>query len=202
MILDADLASLYGVTTRRLKEQVRRNPGRFPADFAFPLTAAEKSEVVAICDHLHNLRFSKGLPLAFTEHGAIMAASVLNSDRAVAMSVHVVRAFLRLREMLASHRGLAEKLTELERRVGDHDESLRSLVEALRGLLDPRPVPDQPRIGFKPEWRRDCADSHHFFPSASAATSARSWSGSASGVKKGIQVSEAWRSAFDGPLRT
>jgi hypothetical protein len=94
VMLDADLAELYDVTTKRLNEQVKRNRGRFPADFMFQLTAKEKTEVVANCDHLSKLKFSPVLPNAFTEHGAIMVASVLNTPRAIQTSVLVVRAFV------------------------------------------------------------------------------------------------------------
>jgi hypothetical protein len=147
VILDADLAALYGATTSRLNEQVRRNRDRFPADFVLRLTAREKSEVIAICDHLRNLRFSKGLPLAFTEHGAIMAAGVLNTPRAVQMSVFVVRAFVRLRRLLVAHEELAVKVAELERTVGSHDETLRTLVGTIRRLLEP-PSASPGKIGF------------------------------------------------------
>ena len=154
VILDADLAILYGTTTSRLNEQVRRNRLRFPVDFAFPLTREERSEVIANCDHLRKLRYSKTLPLAFTEHGAIMAANVLNTERAVIMSVHVVRAFVRLREMLTANGELAVKLAELERRVGNHDTKIRTLVAAVRALIGPPPgdpaVDPVPRIGFAP----------------------------------------------------
>src|ERR1700710_3080092 len=112
VLLDADLADLYGATTKRLNEQVRRNRDRFPADFMFQLKAEEKSEVVANCDHLARLKFSPSLPLAFTEHGAIMAANVWSPPRAIAASVMVVRAFVRLRQMLASHADLARKLED------------------------------------------------------------------------------------------
>jgi hypothetical protein len=98
VMVDADLAELYDVPTKRLNEQVKRNRARFPADFVFRLTTQEKAEVVANCDHLNRLRFSPALPYAFTEHGAIMAAAVLNSARAIEVSVYVVRAFVRLRE--------------------------------------------------------------------------------------------------------
>jgi hypothetical protein len=113
VILDADLARLYGVTTKRLNQQVNRNRSRFPEDFMFQLTSEEKTEVVANCDHLSKLKFSPVFPYAFTEHGAIMAASVLNTPRAIETSVLVVRAFVRLREMVATHRELARKLAEL-----------------------------------------------------------------------------------------
>ena len=98
VILDADLAELYDVPTKRLNEQVKRNIDRFPPDFMFQLNLKEKEEVVANCDHLSRLKYSPSLPYAFTEHGAIMAASVLNSPRAVEISVYIVRAFVRLRQ--------------------------------------------------------------------------------------------------------
>ncbi len=112
VILDADLATLYGVSTKRLNEQVKRNPGRFPDDFMFQLTNEEKAEVVANCDHLRRLKFSPNLPYAFTEHGAIMAANVLNSERAVEASVEIVRAFVRPRQLLASNVELSRRLDE------------------------------------------------------------------------------------------
>lgn len=116
VMIDADLATLYGVPTKRLNEQVKRNAERFPADFMFQLTPDEKVEVVANCDHLAKLKFSKALPFAFTEHGAIQAANVLNSAQAVEMGVYVVRAFVRLREVLSSSRELAAKLDALEQK--------------------------------------------------------------------------------------
>ena len=149
VMLDADLAGLYGTTTKRLNEQVKRNRGRFPEDFMFQLTKKEKAEVVAICDHLAKLKFSPVLPNAFTEHGAIMVASVLNTKRAIQVSVFVVRAFVKLREMLSTHKELAHKLAALERKLQNHDESIRSLVVAIRQLMRP-PEPETPkkRIGF------------------------------------------------------
>jgi len=149
VMLDADLADLYGTTTKRLNEQVKRNRGRFPEDFMFQLTDKEKAEVVAICDHLTKLKFSPVLPNAFTEHGAIMVASVLNTKRAIQVSVFVVRAFVKLREMLATHKELAHKLAELERKLQNHDQSIRSLVVAIRQLMaPPEPEPPKKRIGF------------------------------------------------------
>jgi hypothetical protein len=150
VIVDADLAHFYGVPTKRLNEQVRRNRSRFPVDFMFRLTAAEKAEVVANCGHLAQLRFSKALPLAFTEHGAIMAASVLNSPRAVELSVFVVRAFVALRRAIAADRQLATKLAQLERRLADHDDQILVLVRAIKELAAPVPAPPKRRIGFKP----------------------------------------------------
>ena len=148
VILDADLAVLYGVTTKRLNEQVKRNRERFPGDFMFQLTKEEKQQVVAICDHLKRLKFSPMLPYAFTEHGAIMAASVLNSSRAVEVSVYVVRAFVKLREVLATHKELARKVTELENRVAGHDENIIALVKAIRKLMSPPKRKKSRPIGF------------------------------------------------------
>lgn len=147
VILDADLARLYGVKTKRLNEQVKRNRERFPDDFMFQLKASEKREVVANCDHLTNLKYSKGMPYAFTEHGAIMAATVLNSQQAVEVSIFVVRAFVRLREMLGSNKKLAKKLDDLERRLGDHDEKFVVVFDAIKQLLviDAKP---KRKIGF------------------------------------------------------
>ncbi len=148
-MLDADLAGLYGTTTKRLNEQVKRNHRRFPEDFMFQLSKKEKAEVVAICDHLAKLKFSPVLPNAFTEHGAIMVASVLNTKRAIQVSVFVVRAFVKLREMLATHKELAHKLAELERKLQNHDQSIQSLVVAIRQLMArPEPEPPKKRIGF------------------------------------------------------
>ena len=127
---------------------MKRNNDRFPKDFIFRLTNQEKLEVVTNCDHLHKLKFSTAQPFAFTEHGAVMAASVLNSKRAVEMSIYVVRAFVELREMLGTHKALAQKLAELEQQVESHDSHIRSLFEAIRQLME-SPPPKSRRIGFK-----------------------------------------------------
>jgi len=148
VMVDADLAEAYGVPTRRLNEQARRNKDRFPDDFMFQLTDEEKTEVVANCDHLEKLKFSKALPLVFTEHGAIMAASVLSSPKAVEVSVFVVRAFVQLRETITGHKELARKIAKLERKLGDHDEQIMVLVEAIKQLMDPKRPPKTRRIGF------------------------------------------------------
>ncbi len=149
VIIDADLAEFYGVPTKRLNEQVKRNRERFPADFVFRLNRAEKDEVVANCDHLARLRFSKALPHVFTEHGAIMAASVLNSQRAVEVSVFVVRAFVKLRQVIGVHAELARKIAQLDRRLADHDEQILAIVDAIKQLMSPDPVPKKRRIGFR-----------------------------------------------------
>ncbi len=151
VMLDADLALLYGVTTRRLKEQVRRNLDRFPSDFMFELTAEEKSEVVANCDHLIKLKFSPYLPYAFSEHGALMLANVLNSPKAVQVSVQIVRTFIRLREILTTHKDLARKLEEMEKK---YDQQFKVVFEAIRQLITaPDSLQDKPKrqIGFRVE---------------------------------------------------
>jgi len=135
-IFGADLAALYGVVTWRLNEQVKRNKARFPEDFVFQLTAEEDSALTSQIARSNPGRGGRRtLPYAFTEHGAIMAAMVLNSPLAVEMSVQVVRAFVRLRAILASNKRLAEKLAELERKVASHDGHIRSLFEAIRQLM-------------------------------------------------------------------
>ena len=144
VILDADLAALYGVSTKRLNEQVKRNRGRFPDDFMFQLTSDEKADVVANCDHLKKLKFSPNLPYAFTEHGTIMAANVLNSERAVQASVEVVRAFVRLRRMLASNAELSRRFDELESK---YDRKFKVVFDAIRQLMSP-PLPGRKQIGF------------------------------------------------------
>ena len=148
VLIDADLARLYGVPTKRLNEQVRRNLDRFPADFLFELTSEEKTEVVANCDHLKNLKFSKALPHAFTEHGALMAANVLNSTEAVKMSVFIIRAFIKQREALSANATILKRLAEIDKTLLLHDSVLRDLYQKLLPLLQPPPDKPRPRIGF------------------------------------------------------
>ncbi|MCL4539813.1 MAG: ORF6N domain-containing protein [Bacteroidetes bacterium] len=148
VILDADLAALYGVSTKALNQAIKRNKERFPSDFMFRLTVAEKDEVVTNCDHLRRLKFSPVLPSAFTEHGAIMAATVLNSARAIKVSLFVVRAFLKLREMLSSQEEFACKLEDLEKKFEEHDEKFKIVFQSIRRLMEPAPVPPKRRIGF------------------------------------------------------
>ncbi len=158
VMIDVDLAALYGVQTKRLNEQVKRNRERFPADFLFQLTPAEKAGVVANCDHLQKLKFSKVLPYAFTEHGAIQAANVLASAQAVEMGIYVVRAFVQLREALSTNADVAKRLAELEMKTESlelsHDTfsrntrlQLRQLLDAVRELTTPPESPKRP-IGF------------------------------------------------------
>ena len=147
IMIDADLAELYGVQTKALNQAVKRNVDRFPADFMFQLSAVEKQEVVTNCDHLRKLKYSPVLPLVFTEHGALMLGNVLKSSRAVEVSLLVVRAFVQLRELLVTHKDLAAKLDELERKVSGHDQALAGLIEAIRQLMR-APEPLGRPIGF------------------------------------------------------
>lgn len=154
VILDADLARIYGVPTKVLNQAVKRNRKRFPCDFMFQLTATEagsarrsRSQTVTL-KRGHNLKYR---PYAFTEHGAIQAANVLNSEAAVQMGLFVVRAFVKMREALANHRELVHKLAELERtlteRLDDHEQIIASILEELRQLMNP-PEPARKQIGF------------------------------------------------------
>ena len=144
VILDTDLAELYGVTTKAFNQAVKRNTQRFPSDFVFQLTEQEKQEVVTNCDHLRRLKFSPVLPNAFTEHGALMAANVLNSERAVGASVQVVRAFVKLRQLLASSSDLAKKVEALEKK---YDSNFKEVFDAIKKLMTP-PVLPKSKIGF------------------------------------------------------
>ena len=147
-MLDSDLAGIYGVTAKRLNEQLKRNRPRFPDDFAFQLTGQEftnlKSQIATSRSH----GGKRKLPWVFTEHGALMLASVLNSEIAVQASVRVVRAFVRLREMVAANVQLAAKLRELERRLDSHDEGIANLFAALKQLLEPSEPTKRREIGF------------------------------------------------------
>lgn len=158
VILDVDLAELYGVSTKRLNEQVKRNQERFPEDFTFKLTEDEKLKVVANCDHLKNLKFSRTNPNAFTEHGVIMAASVLNSAKAIEISVLVVRTFVKLREMLSTHKELKHKLKTLETKILSHDKTLHSLIITIKRLMDPPVSLKKRTIGFHP-WENEKVNS-------------------------------------------
>ena len=148
VMIDRDLAELYGVTTKRLNEQVKRNRKRFPEDFMIQLTQEEKEEVVANCDHLQNLKFSPNLPFAFTEHGAVMLASVLNSERAIEVNIQIVRVFTKMREMLLTHKDILLQLEKIEKKLTGHDDDLALVFKYLKQLLNP-PQPPRNRVGFK-----------------------------------------------------
>lgn len=167
VLIDADLATLYGVTTKRLNEQLKRNARKFPEDFVFQLSAEEAAQLPRLRSQNATGSGSAGnrsqnatgsqkhrdprfLPYAFTEHGAIQAANILNSEAATDMSVHVVRAFVRLRQLVVNHKAIAAKLSELDARVGAHDEQLAAVIAAIRQLTTPDSPTHGRKIGFHP----------------------------------------------------
>ena len=156
VILDADLAVLYVVSVKRLNEQVKRNRDRFPADFAFQLNSKEhdflRSQFATLKPGQGKHR--KYLPWAFTEHGTIMAATVLNSPQAVQMSVFIVRAFVKMRERLATNQALEKRLAEIEKKLLLHDASVRDIYERIRPLLLSTPEKPKRRIGYTAEEKR------------------------------------------------
>jgi len=149
VMLDTDLADLYGVNVKRLNEQVKRNLKRFPPDFMFELNQEEHQ---SLRSHFATLKKGRGhhrkyLPYVFTEHGTIMLANVLNSPISVQASIQVVRAFVQLRQILSTHKELAHKLIELERKIENHDEEIHTIFEAIRQLMSPS-EPNKKKIGF------------------------------------------------------
>ena len=148
VMLDADLAKIYGTSTMRLNEQFKRNRKRFPKDFAFQLKREEFANLISQIAISSSHGGKRSLPWVFTEHGAIMLASVLNSDVAIEASVRVVRAFVRLRELILANAELAQKFAELEHRLDGHDEAIANLFAAIRQLLQPAHPGGKPEIGF------------------------------------------------------
>ncbi|MBL4654807.1 MAG: ORF6N domain-containing protein [Bacteroidia bacterium] len=147
VILDTGIAEIYGVKTSRLNEQVKRNKDRFPADFMFQLTDIEKQEVIANCDNLQKIKFSRTNPYVFTEHGAIMLASVLNTPTAVQTSVLIVRAFVKLRELLSTHKQLERKLLNLESK---YDKQFKVVFQAIKELMSQEMTKKEwQQIGYK-----------------------------------------------------
>ncbi|HRX49578.1 MAG TPA: ORF6N domain-containing protein [Spirochaetota bacterium] len=147
VMIDRDLAELYGVETKRLNEQVKRNINRFPSDFMFQLNDEERKELVAKCDRLKPLRHSASNPYAFTEHGAIMIATILNTPQADKMSVLVVRAFVKLREFVLPQAEIAKRIDDLEKKAGNHDKAIQQLIHAIRQLMMPEEK-SKKKIGF------------------------------------------------------
>ncbi len=151
VMIDRDLASLYKVPTGRLNEQVKRNKGRFPEDFMFQLTKKEYENWISQIAISNSEKMGlRRRPYAFTEHGVAMLASVLNSDKAIKISIHIIKAFVKLRNVISAHKELAYKLKELERKTEKHDTEIHAIFEAIRQLMKP---PEQPkrRIGFRRE---------------------------------------------------
>ena len=171
VMVDYDLAVLYEVPTKAMKQQVKRNQSRFPEDFMFELSKNEKDELVTICDRLSFLKHSsvnsfindvlrcqfgtlrhgehaKYLPYAFTEQGVAMLSSVLNSERAIVANIAIMRAFVQMRKFLETHKDLALKIEELERTVSSHDENIQMIFETIRQMIEKKSEPMEP-VGFK-----------------------------------------------------
>lgn len=148
VMIDSDLGELYGVSTKRLNEQVKRNLRRFPHDFMFKLTRQEKQYLIQTVPHLNKIKFSSSLPFVFTEHGAVMLASVLNSKVAIGVNVQIVRIFTRMRELVLAQKDILLHLEKLEKKVSKHDQDIVLLFRHLRGLLNPKAEPIR-RIGFR-----------------------------------------------------
>jgi len=153
VMVDNDMAELYGVTTKRLNEAVKRNSTRFPVDFMFQLSISEKDELVANCDHLKKLKFSPYLPYAFTEHGAVMLASVLNSERAISVNIQIVRIFNKMREMMLLHKDLLLEIQKMNNKLMEHDDKIVLIFEYLKQFEESKiqesEQKNRPRIGFK-----------------------------------------------------
>lgn len=144
VMIDYDLAALYGVSTKVLNQAVKRNINRFPEDFMFRLTRQEKEEVVTNCDHLKTLKFSPQLPHAFTEQGVAMLSSVLNSERAITVNIQIMRTFTKLRALLSTHKDLQRKIEEMEKK---YDQQFKVVFNAIRALISPEETKKK-RIGF------------------------------------------------------
>lgn len=157
VMLDKDLAKLYIVTTGNLNKAVRRNLERFPEDFMFQLTKKEEDSLRFQFGSLKRGQHSKYLPYAFTEQGVAMLSSVLRSKRAIQVNIAIMRAFVKLRQILSMNKELAYKLAELERKIEKHDVEIQAIFEAIRKLMAPAPTKPKPQIGFKPDhnWKSD-----------------------------------------------
>lgn len=149
VMISNDLAELYGVTTKRLNEQVKRNTKRFPQHFMFQLNEPEKAKVVANCDHLQNIKYSPYLPYVFTEHGTVMLANILNSERAIQVSIRIVEIYIKMRENILTNKDLLLKMEQLEKRVGHQDEKIVIVFNYLKKFIDVQEKPRK-RVGFKP----------------------------------------------------
>lgn len=147
VMLDKDLANLYEASTKVLNQAVKRNIERFPEDFMFQLTTKERKEVVTDCDHLKQLKFSYQCPYAFTEQGVAMLSSVLNSKRAIAVNIQIMRAFVNIKRVAVTYSGLKHKINVMEKK---YDGQFKVVFKAIKQLMEPPPVPPKPRIGFHP----------------------------------------------------
>jgi hypothetical protein len=146
-MIDRDLARLYGVETKHLNRQVKRNIERFPEEFMFQLTLEEKRELVTNWHRFASLKHSSTLPYAFTEHGVAMLASVLKSERAIKISIHIIKTFVKLRQLISTHKEVERRLNELERKIEKHDVDIQEIFGVIRQLMAPPEEPKR-RIGF------------------------------------------------------
>ncbi len=148
VMIDRDLAELYGVETKYLNRQVKRNLQRFPQEFMLQLTDKEKNELVTFCHRFRTMKHSSVLPYAFTEHGVAMLASVLKSERAIKISIHIIKTFVKLRKIISTHKEFSSKLAQLERKIEKHDGEIKLIFEAIRQLMIP-PETKKKKIGFR-----------------------------------------------------
>ncbi len=150
VMIDSDIAELYGVTTKRLNEQVKRNINRFPSNFMFELTKEEKTQVVANCDHLEKLKFSPVLPKVFTEHGIMMVANVLTSERAIQVSIQIIEVFIKMREILTDNLSLKLDIEDIKKKLSNHSKNIELVFNYLDELIDKKDN-ENPRtkIGYK-----------------------------------------------------
>ncbi len=150
VMIDSDIAELYGVTTKRLNEQVKRNSNRFPNNFMFELTKEEKNEVVANCDHLEKLKFSSVLPKAFTEHGIMMVANVLTSERAINVSIQIIEVFVKMREIFTDNLSLKLDIEEIKKKLSNHSKNIELVFDYLDELTEKKnDKTPMTKIGFK-----------------------------------------------------
>jgi phage regulator Rha-like protein len=150
VMIDRDLAELYGVTTKRLNEQVKRNVKRFPSNFMFQLTEQEKEQVVANCDHLKKLKFSSTLPYVFTEHGTMMLGNVLNSDRAIEFSIKIVEAFIKMREFLSDNLSVKLEIEEIKKKLVNQNKNIELVFTYLDELIEKQDnKTERNKIGYK-----------------------------------------------------
>lgn len=152
VMIDSDIAELYGVTTTRLNEQVKRNITRFPSNFMFELTKQEKKEVIANCDHLEKLKFSPVLPKVFTEHGIMMVANVLTSERAIQVSIQIIEVFVKMREILTDNLSIKLEIEDIKKKLSNHSKNIELVFDYLDELnkkLDTPELKDRNKIGYK-----------------------------------------------------
>jgi phage regulator Rha-like protein len=150
VMIDSDIAELYGVSTTRLNEQVKRNKTRFPNNFMFELTKDEKQEVIANCDHLEKLKFSPVLPKVFTEHGIMMVANVLTSERAIQVSIQIIEVFIKMREILTDNLSLKLEIEEIKKKLTNHSKNIELVFNYLDELTDKKDnEKPRPLIGYK-----------------------------------------------------